>query len=138
MNDNTHKYLDDLSKKVIIESKVERPSFNFTNEIMYKVEALSKNQVTVYKPLISKTAWVLISVGFLAVIFYAVFTGNENSSTSWFSEIDFSLLSNNSISNTFSSFKFSKTLMYAVVFFGVMICVQIPFLKNYFDKRFEV
>lgn len=138
MNDNTSKYLEDLSRKIIVNGKLEKTSFNFTDAVMFKVEALEKKQVTVYKPLISKTTWVLISIGFLGVFMYTLFFGNAPESTTWLSKIDFSVLSDNALLNTISNFKFSRTLMYAVLFLGFMICVQILFLKNYFNKCFEV
>ncbi|GAA4816565.1 hypothetical protein [Litoribaculum gwangyangense] len=137
MNENANKYLDDLSKKVMAHGKVESPSFNFTDAVMSKIETLSKNQATIYKPLISKRMWFLILVGFLALFSYGLFSGNNEESIGWLNKIDFSILSNNNISNTLSSFKFSKTLMYALVFFGSMICLQIPILKHYFNKRLE-
>ncbi|SFZ92633.1 hypothetical protein SAMN05428642_102839 [Flaviramulus basaltis] len=133
MKEKADKYLDDLANKVIKRTTVQSPSFNFTAAVMSQVEVLNKKQTIVYKPLISKTIWVLISVGFLAIIIYALFSGNKVESTSWLNEMDFSALT-----NTLSSFKLSKTVMYAVVFFGFMICIQIPLLKNYFDKRLEM
>lgn len=133
MKEKADKYLDDLTKKVIKESAIESPSFNFTNAVMSQIEVLSKKQEIVYKPLISKTTWGLILVSFLAIIIYVLFSGNEPESTNWLGNINF-----NVITNALLSYKLSKTFTYAIVFFGLMICIQIPFLKNYFDKRMEV
>lgn len=138
MKENVNKYLDNLSKKVITGSNIESPSFNFTNVVMSQIESLSKNQATVYKPLISKTIWVFILIGVVAIISYVLFSGNQSESASWLSEFNFSLLSNNSLINSISNFKISKTFMYAVVFLGIMICIQVPILKNHFDKRFNI
>lgn len=138
MQDKTDKYLDDLTKKVIKIGSIESPSFNFTDTVMSQVEALNKNQSIVYKPLISKKTWTLILVGFLSILVYILFFGTQTESSGWLSKIDFSTLSNNRVSNSLSSFKLSKTFMYAIVLFGIMICIQIPFLKNHFDKRFEL
>ncbi|MCF7560371.1 hypothetical protein L3X39_06930 [Sabulilitoribacter multivorans] len=138
MSENVNKYLDDLSKKVIKGSDIESPSFNFTNLVMSQIEILNKKQTIAYKPLISRTTWVLISIGVLAIIIYVLFFSNPTEGSSWLSQLDFSLLSDNKISNTIPDFKLSKTLMYAVVLFGLMICIQVPLLKNHFDKRFEL
>lgn len=138
MQDNTDKYLDDLTKKVIKIGSIESPSFNFTNAVMSQVEALGKNQLTVYKPLISKKIWALILISFLLILVYILFFGTQTEPSGWLSTVDFSALTNNSVSNSLSSFKLSKTVMYAIVLFGIMFCIQIPFLKNHFDKRYEV
>ncbi|WP_242205658.1 hypothetical protein [Aestuariivivens insulae] len=133
MNGNADKYLDDLAKKVINESVEESPSFNFTNAVMSKVEALNENRVIVYKPLISKTGWGFIVLVCLAVLCYALFSGNPTETLVWFDKIDFSF-----VSNTLSGLKLSKTAMYSIVLFGFMFCIQIPILKHHFDKRFDV
>lgn len=137
MKDNADKYLNDLTKKVFKEASIETPSFNFNEAVMSQVKVLSKSNVTVYKPLISKITWTLILVGFLAITIYVLFYGNQTDSVSWLSKLDFSFFSNNSVLNTLSSLKLSKTLTYAVVFFGLMFCIQIPFLKHHFNQRFE-
>tara|TARA_R110002049_G_scaffold137695_2_gene297737 strand:+ start:1614 stop:2030 length:417 start_codon:yes stop_codon:yes gene_type:complete len=137
MQDKADKYLDDLTKKVFKETSIESPSFNFTDAVMSQVNALSKSHVTVYKPLISKTTWFLILVGFLAITIYALLYGSQTDSISWLSKLDFSFFSNNAVSNTLSSLKLSKTVMYAIVLFGLMFCVQIPFLKHHFNQRLE-
>ena len=138
MKENVDKHLDDLAKKIIREGSVESPSFNFTNTVISQIKELNKSRTTVYKPLVSKKTWILISIGFLAAIVYILFFGNQTESTTWLSGINFSMLSNNNVLNTLSSFKISKTFMYAIVFFGLMICIQILVLKNHLDKRFEV
>ena len=138
MKENIDKYLNDVSRKVITEGAIQSPSFNFTDNVMVQVEELNKKHVTTYKPLISKTTWVLIAVGFMSLIVYALISNNHIESSSWLNKIDFNILSNNNVTNTLSSFKLPKILIYAVVFFGLMVCIQIPFLKNYFNKRLEL
>lgn len=133
------KYLDDLTKKIIKDTPLESPSFDFTNTVMSQINNLSDSMVTVYKPLISRTAWVLIGFVFLALILYVIFFSNqtETSPSGWLNTIDFSQLSNNKLSNILSSFTMSKTFTYAFVLFGVMMCVQISFIKHHFNKRLE-
>lgn len=138
MKENADNFLDDLAKKVMKEAPIESPSFNFTDAVMLQVEALNKNQATVYKPLISKKTWVLILVSFLSIIIYIMFFGTQTETSGWLSKIDFSALSNNKLSYTLPSFKTSKIVIYAVVLFGIMFTIQIPFLKHHFNKRLEV
>lgn len=134
MKENVDKYLNNLAKKVLKEGQIESPNFNFTDAILSQVNALKISKTLVYRPLISKKAWVLISMIFLAIIIYTLLSGNQTGSLDLFGKIDFSFLTINPI----SSLKLSKILMYAVVFFGLMICIQILLLKNHFDRRFEV
>jgi hypothetical protein len=141
MKEQTDKYLDELAKKVITNTVIESPSFDFTSSVMSQVAALSNNNVTIYKPLISKTGWVLILVGFLSLVFFALF-GTQTESSGWLSTIDFSVLTNNKLTNTLMGFKptgfaITKTFAYALMLFGVMICIQIPFLKHHLNQRFE-
>lgn len=137
MEEKETKYLEDLSRKVIEEAHVESPSFNFTDVVMSKVNALQESCATVYKPLISKTGWIVISLGVLALVLYTLFFGTKTDTTNWVQAIDFSMFSNINM-DFLPSLSISKTFTYAVLFFGLMICIQIPLLKNHFDKRFEV
>tara|TARA_R110002096_G_scaffold417138_2_gene620670 strand:- start:452 stop:865 length:414 start_codon:yes stop_codon:yes gene_type:complete len=136
MKENANKYLDNLSKKVIKKAKIESPSFNFTNAVMSQVNALSPSKTLVYKPLISKTVWLLISISFLAIVGYVIFKEGLNSS-SWFNTIDYSIISNNKLINTLLGLSIPKIVTYALVLFGIMFSIQIPFLKHYFDKQLE-
>lgn len=136
MNENADKYLDNLTKKVIKETPLESPSFNFTASVMSQVTELSQDSVTMYKPLISKTGWIVISIVFLALIAYLLF-GIQEESSSWFNTLDFSVWSNNKVTNLLSGLSIPKTLTYAVVLFGFMFSIQIPLLKNYFNQRLQ-
>lgn len=141
MNEQTDKYLDQLAKKVMKDVPLEKPSFNFTNTVMSQVSGLNHNKVIAYKPLISKTGWIFILVGILILVFFVLF-GNQTSSSGRLNTIDFSMFSNNAVAQALSNFKIpsftiSKTLTYAIVLFGVMVCIQIPFLKHHFNQRFE-
>ncbi|MFI1772287.1 hypothetical protein [Thalassobellus citreus] len=129
------KHLENLTKKVMKNTGLEKPSFDFTTSVMSQVEAL-KSSTTVYKPLISKTGWIFIITLILALTLYLIF-GVETESSSIFSAIDFSVFSNNKITNALTSYTMPKTVMYGIVLFGVMFSIQIPLLKNHFNKRYE-
>ncbi len=137
MKENEDKYLDSFTKKIIKKASLESPSIHFTSEIMSQVKALNKSKAIAYKPLISKKAWVFISLSFIGLCTYLIF-GTETQQSSWLNGLDFSLLSDSKFTNVLSGFTMSKTLMYAIAFFGLMLCIQIPFLKNYFDRQYEV
>lgn len=137
MNAHENKQMDDLSKKVIQKATLESPSFDFTAQIMAQLSELKQSETTIYKPLISKTAWFVIFGGFAALVSYTFFATQMRMESS-FSAFDFSILTNNKVSGLFSRITFSKTLLYALAFLSVMVLVQVSFLKAYFDKRFEL
>lgn len=136
MNQQEDKYLDHLAKKVMKEAYLESPSFNFTDAVISQIEALETNTATIYKPLISKTGWSLISAVLLGVIFYAIF-GANTADSGWLSRVDLSVLSNFKVTNLLSGVEIPKTVTYAVVLFGLMLSVQILFLKRHLNKQFE-
>lgn len=136
MKDNTDKYFDDIAKKVIQQGSIESPSFNFTDIVMSQVLELHKSNATTYKPLISKKGWFLILAVLISVVFYTASFGRQSEDTSWMSQIDFGMFSNNGITNLLS-FNVSKTFTYAVVFLAIMVGVQVVFLKNHFNQRFQ-
>lgn len=131
MNENADKHLDNLSRKVIGKSAVESPSFDFTKNVMSQINALSTSSVTTYVPLISKKVWALIILVFAGIIGYVSF-GTSEEKNSWLSDLDYEFV------NPLSNFEFSQTSVYAVLFLALMICIQIPLLKHYFNKRYEV
>ena len=132
MKENADNYLDDLTKKVIKDSSIEKPSFDFTNTVIANVNAIAKNKATVYRPLISKTVWSFVIGLFLIVFFYVLFFSNQTEGLGWFGTVDFSLPS-----NYLPDFKFSKTVTYSIVLFGLMLSIQVPILKHHLDKRFD-
>ncbi|WP_299552105.1 hypothetical protein [Seonamhaeicola sp.] len=136
MDNQTDKYLDDLTKKVINQTTVESPSVGFTSSVMSQIAEL-KSATTTYKPLITKWGWLLILMMSLVLVAYILFTSNPTGSSSFLNALDFSVLYENKLFDTVSNFPVSKTVVYAVVLFGLMFSIQIPFLKSHFNKQYE-
>lgn len=137
MNTNENKQIDDLARRVIEKATLESPSFDFTAQIMTQLTDLKQNETTVYKPLISKTAWFAIFIGFAILMGYTV-TGTQSQTLNWFDFPDLNVLLNQKISTSMFQFTFSKIVLYALTLLAVMVLVQVSFLKAYFDKRFEL
>ena len=114
-------------------STLETPSFDFTAKVMsqVKAKATSRSTVTVYKPLISKTTWGILVLLTAGMIIYSTFS-KDTTSLGLIDKLDLS-----KIPNVFSGFKISQTAMYSLLMFTVMLFIQIPILKHYFNKRFE-
>ena len=137
MNEKIDKQIEKLVERSMKHQSLESPSSNFTAMVMKQVHALEKGTATVYKPLISKPMWFVIFVVTLLVIIYILF-GLNTSETGLFNFIDLSILTDNKLSAVFSGFKVSRTVLYSVVLFGVMLFIQVPILKRHFDNRLSV
>ncbi|WJJ96039.1 hypothetical protein [Algibacter luteus] len=132
MEEKETKYLEDLLRKVIGETTIESPSLDFTNAVITRINELHKSEVTVYKPLISKMAWILIA---LVVVSYIIFFASKTESSNWLTSVDFKILSK---INVLSDVTLSKTFTYAILFLALMFCIQIPLIKNHVNKRYEI
>jgi hypothetical protein len=134
MKEQANTSVENLVDKMMKSSTLESPSVDFTSQILSKIETLQQSKTTVYQPLISKKIWVLIISGCIALVVYAFFSTSSESS-SWLSTVDYSKLPTFNISERLATITFSKTMMYALVLLSLMVFVQIPLLKNYYDKR---
>ena len=130
--ESDEKKIEYFIDKIMSEDVLEQPSLDFTNAVMSKVEAISISDATVYKPLISKPVWILILGSFTALIGYVIL-GNNATTASCTDRLELPNVSFNFFENVSSNM--SSTLMYAVVLLAIMISIQIPLLKHYFNKR---
>ena len=122
---NIEKFID----KVMAETSLETPSFDFTSKIMAQVSVAKQPKVIEYKPLISKPVWYSIFGILAAMIAYSFFSASQESQF----DIDLSA----AISCLVPAVHFSDATTYSVLIVTLMVLIQIPLLKNYFDKRFE-
>jgi hypothetical protein len=125
------KNMDQFVYKIMSESTLESPSIDFTSKVMAQVLAAQNSKIQQYKPLIATPIWVVILGCLVSLICYSSF-GN----VSHHSESDYSYLVN--IPNLFSTFHFSKNTIYAILIVPFMILVQIPILKNYYEKKYQL
>ncbi len=136
MKDHTEQHLDNLAKKAMKSSMLESPSSNFTANIMKQIEPIKIGSATVYKPLISKYSWFGIIAVLIGVSVYMMFFNVESSPL--LETIDYSVISNNKVTDVLSGIKFSKTVMYAIGLFGLVFFIQIPLMKHLMNKRFDL
>jgi hypothetical protein len=133
MQVNENKELEKLVDKMMRETALESPSFDFTSKVMSQVLATKSSRVTTYKPLISTTTFVTL-FGLIFVFCAYLFMYGEGQKESLFTTIQYRNLFNNRL---LSGFSISKITVYAVVVSIVMFYIQIPFLKNHFDNQME-
>ena len=137
MQEKENKNIEELVDKMMHSLSVASPSVDFTNSIMSQVEALESKKVTTYKPLIPGYLWFV--GGFLLVVITGyLFLSTSTEESTWLPALDFSKLTNNSLTQSLSSFSLPKTVMYVILSLGLMICIQVPVLKHYLDKRLSV
>lgn len=136
MKESVDKNMEELTNKMMKDDTLQSPSLDFTSYVMSQIEESSPSEVTKYKPLISSWFWAVILIGLVALIALFAF-GGVIGTTSWFDKINFRVLYNNRLAEGVSSLTISKTLVYAVVLLGVMMSIQIPLLKYYFNRRLE-
>lgn len=127
------KLLEELVDNIMKDSILESPSYDFTSKVMSKVLVTKTINVTVYKPLISKSVFILI-FGCVIALFIYVFINKEPQTDSWIGHLDFSPVYNIRLT---SFLKFSKITIYSVVLGTLMFFIQISFLKIHFDKQLE-
>ena len=133
MNENADKDLDSLSRKVIGKSAIESPSLDFTKNVMSQINALSSSSVTTYVPLISKKVWALVALLFAGIV-WLTSSGASEEKSSWVSDLDLKY----EFVNPLAHLELSQTVVYSLVLFAIMFCIQIPLLKYHFNKRFDV
>ena len=136
MEENKHiKEFDAFAKKYLKEIKTESLSKDFTASLMNKIVLENSKSVINTKALISKKVWFVIFASVLAVVLIP-FKASEKSLITM-PKLDFSFLEKIQIPNLLENVSVSNTVMYAILFFGLMFMVQVIFLKNHFNKRFE-
>lgn len=127
---NIEKLIDHLMKDTTLES----PSFNFTSKVMSQVTVTKTSDITTYQPLISTRTFLVIFIGLVTIIAYVLLNGNAASNNRLLN-LNYNVLSN---FNPVENFQFSKITTYSVVLTTIMLCIQIPLLKNYYNSKFDV
>lgn len=136
MGENKHiEELDSFTKKYINELEGEKPTIDFTKNIMDTI--LQQEDSKIYKatPLISKKVWMLL----LGVLSASIFYISKGKSVTWdkIPGVNFGKLPKVSVQlpNLFDNITISNTMLYAVFFFTILVFVQMYLFKHRFDKH---
>lgn len=133
MKEQEAKELDKLVAKAMQKATLETPSFQFTDKVMAAVNAEHQSAAIGYRPLIPIYIWIAIAaaiIGITAYLWFLIQPAPLDLPT-----LSFDFIKNNSLSKEFIAFTPSKITSYAVLLLALMLCVQIPMLKRYFDKQ---
>ncbi len=127
--------LDAFIRKTIIEAGLENPSVDFTRSVLSKIQAdAQKSPAFVYRPLISKSVWLIILTAIAGVFVYSIWE-NPSSEINWLAVsklnrfAEFNLLANS------LNFYISNTVIYSFVGLAFFVWVQVFLLKSYMNKR---
>ena len=137
MNKNEDKHIEKMVDSLMKDRALDTPSFDFTSKVMSQVLATKTSDITTYRPLISKNTLIIICGVILAFIGYGIFYDNSASNNQLphfdfiphFDSIPFISLT--------KSLQFSTATIYSVVLTALMLFIQIPLLKNYYDSKFN-
>ena len=122
--------IDKITKNIIKDGGLHLPSSSFLTNVMEAIETQAVNQPVVYKPLISKTIWMLLFVSaIVALILLFIFP--VFSETPLFSQLTIP----EEFKFNFPEMKLSKTTIYGVGFLSLFL-IQIPFLKRQLNNSF--
>ncbi|MDG1529627.1 MAG: hypothetical protein P8Q86_10405 [Polaribacter sp.] len=128
------KEIDAFTKKYVKEIKTETPSLDFTSNLMKSIQQLDAvKSVTVYKPLISKKAWLVVFAAIVAILFIP-FNSSEKALFT-LPEMNFSFFEKLNFSGMFQSVSVSNTTFVVALVFGLLLTIQIVYLKGFFEKR---
>jgi hypothetical protein len=132
MESHSEQYFNDLAEKVYKSTSIESPSLDFTARVMSRLE---EQTAAAYRPLISKKGWIGIALVIAAIISYSIFGGVESSGI--LENVDYSIITNNKLTDALSAIQFSKTVIYCVAIFGVAWLFYVPLMKQHMERRLE-
>ena len=122
-------------KKLVKEAGEEKPSVDFLQNVMGEIKATSVSKSMVYQPLISKKAWVVISLMIIGVLVSLPFLPEG---TTILNKLDLSFFNLNKDANPFAGFKLHNSTMYGIIFLGILFVIQITVIKKRIDKIYSI
>jgi hypothetical protein len=68
---------NDLMKDLFTRHEMYEPSSSFADRVMYRISVEKRYNPEIYRPVISRTAWIVIAVFITALIFLSIYYGTE-------------------------------------------------------------
>ncbi len=124
-------HTDDFLKDAFKHLGTEKPSINFTDNLMSKIEALESKPLSVYKPVLSTPVKFLIGIAFASMLIFFMINSDGQSSLI---PLDYVKLPSFSLDFSLPSFNlnynFSNIVIYSALIFGIVFSIQLYFIKN--------
>lgn len=130
MKKNDDEAIERLVAKMMQHTSLEKPSDNFTKNIMASIISNETSVTFAYKPLISKRTWMIIAAAIFGIVIYCLTA--PSAAVPGFTFIPNYL---QKIGKSVPVFQVSSTTASVLVVATLMICVQIFLLKNYLNKK---
>lgn len=135
MKEDKDKKLDTFVRKAIIEVGLDSPSVDFTRSVLSKIQAdAQKSKVFVYRPLISKSVWLVILITIAGVFSYSIWE-NPSSEINWLTVLKLNRFAEFNLLTNSLNFYISNTIIYSFVGLAFFVWVQVFLLKSYMNKR---
>ena len=125
-----------FTKKYLKEIKLQKPGKDFTTNLMGLLAKEGELKLAKSQPLISKKAWLFVA-SFVGVCLFVVVNSKRSINLS-FSELNWNFLPKMEIPNFLPSVSISNMMLLFFGLFTLFFLVQISFLKNHFERQFEV
>ena len=133
-----NKKLDDFIRKTIKEVGLEKPSPNFTNLVLSKIQAEEeKAAIFQFQPILSKKVWFIIIGGVIALFAYLLL-GDLEIENPWFSISRLNQLTAYDLSVTIPDLPVSSTFIYGFLIFTFFVVVQVFMLKQSVNRSFDL
>jgi len=133
MDELEDKKLEDFVDKIMEDAPLESPSVDFTQNVMYKLEAETSKEVFQYQPLVSGK---VLSVVFIAFVALLILIGSQlgvDSGQGWFKNLNTEAWFHADW-RWMEGYTSSKVMVYAFLSFGLLFFAQVPWLKKQMDK----
>lgn len=138
MEENKHMEYDAFVKRMVNEAGLEEPSGNFTDIILSKIEAVQKtNKVFVYKPLISKKIWSILTAVILVFFGYVMY-GNPEIETSFPYFMEMNKWVAFDLSALIPDVVISNTFVYGFTALAFFIGIQVYILDRRFSRALKL
>jgi len=135
MKEHKQEEIDLFLKKAIKDLELNEVPQDFTSSLLSKIERSNKKiTVTVYSPLISKSAWWSIGICIIAICTFLGFNTNLINN-GWFSAFKWNTVGNTDFLNVLPNLALSDGTVYGLLGLTIFVFVQIIYLKKFFTKR---
>lgn len=133
-----NKKLDDFVRKTVKEVGLEKPSLEFTDSVLSRIQTHSeKSTVFDYQPLLSKRVWLIVGSLISLVFAYLIF-GNPKMGDVWFSIARLNRFTQFNLSGIVPDLAVSNTFIYGFIIFTFFMMIQVLIIKQRFDKRYDM
>ncbi len=133
-----NKKLDDFIRKAIKEVGLEKPSLDFTDLVLSKIQTEEeKSAVFKFQPILSKKTWFIIICAIITLFAYLLL-GDLEMESPWFSISQLNRLTAYNLSATLPDLPISSTFIYGFLIFTFFVVVQVFMLKQRVNRSFDL